>query len=90
MIIKLSTIAGITAALLCSSAFSAPIGNLKVAGDIKPPTCTVNGATQSDVIFDYGRISPSLIPVSSVYQYPANLATNTVTIYKKFKLEINH
>lgn len=80
MRIKLSTTAGIIVALLCGSAFSAPVGNIKVAGDIKPPTCTVNGATQSDVIFDYGRISPSLIPVSTVYRYPANAVSSTVVI----------
>ncbi len=38
-----------------------PVANLKINGDIKPPTCTVNGATQSDVIFNLGKISPTLI-----------------------------
>ncbi|HHQ2586828.1 TPA: hypothetical protein ACSPKR_004261, partial [Providencia rettgeri] len=45
---------------LCSSAFSAPVGNLKVAGDIKQPTCNINGGND-EVIFDYGQISPSLL-----------------------------
>ncbi|MFN6798908.1 fimbrial protein, partial [Proteus mirabilis] len=54
--------------------------NLKINGDIKPPTCTINGATQSDVIFDYGVISPTLIPKSKIYSYPASMAQNTVTI----------
>ncbi|EOV8629492.1 TPA: fimbrial protein, partial [Proteus mirabilis] len=44
----------------------APVANLKINGDIKPPTCTINGATQSDVIFDYGVISPTLIPQSTI------------------------
>ncbi|HAT5547593.1 TPA: fimbrial protein, partial [Proteus mirabilis] len=58
----------------------APVANLKINGDIKPPTCTINGATQSDVIFDYGVISPTLIPQSTIYSYPASIAQNTVTI----------
>lgn len=58
----------------------APVANLKINGDIKPPTCTINGATQSDVIFDYGVISPTLIPQSKIYSYPASIAQNTVTI----------
>ena len=57
-----------------------PVANLKINGDIKPPTCTINGATQSDVIFDYGVISPTLIPQSTIYSYPASIAQNTVTI----------
>ncbi|WP_432652851.1 fimbrial protein [Providencia rettgeri] len=80
MVKTLSILTAMSAAFLCNTAFTAPVGNLKVAGEIKPPTCTVNGATQSDIIFDYGRISPSLIPTSSVYRYPASLATNTVVI----------
>ncbi|HDU8668778.1 TPA: fimbrial protein, partial [Proteus mirabilis] len=49
-------------------------------GDIKPPTCTINGATQSDVLFDYGRISPSLIPQSKIYSYSGIVAHNVVTV----------
>ncbi|MEX9732483.1 DUF1120 domain-containing protein [Proteus mirabilis] len=58
----------------------APVANLKINGDIKPPTCTINGATQSDVIFDYGVISPTLIPQSTVYSYSDIGVQNTVTI----------
>ncbi|MFR0006203.1 MAG: DUF1120 domain-containing protein [Proteus mirabilis] len=57
-----------------------PVANLKINGDIKPPTCTVNGATQRDVIFDYGVISPTLIPQSTVYSYSDIGVQNTVTI----------
>ncbi|HBH6860737.1 TPA: DUF1120 domain-containing protein, partial [Proteus mirabilis] len=57
-----------------------PVANLKINGDIKPPTCTINGATQSDVIFDYGVISPTLIPQSTVYSYSDIGVQNTVTI----------
>ncbi|TFT66424.1 DUF1120 domain-containing protein [Proteus mirabilis] len=58
----------------------APVANLKINGDIKPPTCTINGATQRDVIFDYGVISPTLIPQSTVYSYSDIGVQNTVTI----------
>ena len=57
-----------------------PVANLKINGDIKPPTCTVHGATQSDVIFDYGVISPTLIPQSKNYEYPLATGKNTVTV----------
>ncbi|MBU9980410.1 fimbrial protein [Proteus mirabilis] len=57
-----------------------PVANLKINGDIKPPTCTINGATQSDIIFDYRAISPTIIPQSKNYQYPNGLVQNTVTI----------
>ena len=57
-----------------------PAANLKINGDIKPPTCTVHGATQSDVIFDYGVISPTLISQSTVYSYSDIGVQNTVTI----------
>ena len=42
--------------------------------------CTVHGATQSDVIFDYGVISPTLIPQSKNYEYPLATGKNTVTV----------
>ncbi|HAU5530015.1 TPA: fimbrial protein [Proteus mirabilis] len=58
----------------------APVANLKINGDIKPPTCTINGATQSDMIFDYRVISPTLIPQSTVYSYSDIGVQNTVTI----------
>ena len=57
-----------------------PVANLKINGDIKPPTCMVNGATQSDVIFDLGKLSPSLIPKSANYIYPHDSILNNVTI----------
>lgn len=66
--------------LLSTSAYAAgPIANIQVTGDIKAPTCTVNGMEQNDVIFDYGRIALGLIPDSSQYKLSAtNLAKNIV------------
>lgn len=69
------------AAFSSACAWSAdPVVNIKVTGDIKPPTCTINNAIQSDIIFDYGAISPSLIPQSTAYIYPTNIARNDVIV----------
>ncbi|HGW5831298.1 TPA: fimbrial protein [Proteus mirabilis] len=76
LLLSLTMLAIISTPVLAKS----PLANLKINGDIKPPTCTINGATQSDVIFDYGAISPTLIPQSTIYSYPASMAQNTVTI----------
>ncbi|HEK1037372.1 TPA: fimbrial protein [Proteus mirabilis] len=76
VLLSLTMLAIISTPVLAKS----PVANLKINGDIKPPTCTINGATQSDVIFDYGVISPTLIPQSKIYSYPASMAQNTVTI----------
>ena len=76
VLLSLTMLAIISTPVLAKS----PVANLKINGDIKPPTCTVNGATQRDVIFDYGVISPTLIPQSTVYSYSDIGVQNTVTI----------
>ncbi|MDF7326268.1 fimbrial protein [Proteus mirabilis] len=76
VLLSLTMLAIISTPVLAKS----PVANLKINGDIKPPTCTINGVTQSDVIFDYGVISPTLIPQSKIYSYPASMAQNTVTV----------
>ncbi|WP_327440772.1 DUF1120 domain-containing protein [Proteus mirabilis] len=76
ILLSLTMLAIISTPVLAKS----PVANLKINGDIKPPTCTVNGATQRDVIFDYGVISPTLIPQSTVYSYSDIGVQNTVTI----------
>ncbi|EOE1185237.1 fimbrial protein [Proteus mirabilis] len=76
VLLSLTMLAIISTPVLAKS----PVANLKINGDIKPPTCTINGATQSDVIFDYGVISPTLIPQSKNYLYPSTAVQNTVTI----------
>ncbi|WP_421649299.1 hypothetical protein [Moellerella wisconsensis] len=53
---------------------------IKVTGDIKPPTCTVNGSTQNNLVFDLGKISPSLIPQSTIYKYDIKTAQGTITV----------
>ncbi|WP_447875461.1 fimbrial protein [Serratia fonticola] len=53
--------------LACATATAAPVANLKINGDIKPPTCTVNGGEQADLIYNLGAVSPSLIPQSTGY-----------------------
>ncbi|HGM9888503.1 TPA: DUF1120 domain-containing protein, partial [Proteus mirabilis] len=76
LLLSLTMLAIISTPVLAKS----PVANLKINGDIKPPTCTINGATQRDVIFDYGVISPTLIPQSTVYSYSDIGVQNTVTI----------
>ncbi|WP_285156173.1 hypothetical protein, partial [Staphylococcus aureus] len=76
LLLSLTMLAIISTPVLAKS----PVANLKINGDIKPPTCTINGATQRDVIFDYGVISPTLIPQSKIYSYPASMVQNTVTV----------
>ncbi|EOD7312293.1 TPA: DUF1120 domain-containing protein [Proteus mirabilis] len=76
LLLSLTMLAIISTPVLAKS----PVANLKINGDIKPPTCTINGATQNDVIFDYGVISPTLIPQSTVYSYSDIGVQNTVTI----------
>lgn len=62
-------------ALVSSSALATgSVANLQVKGDIKPPTCIVN-AGDNDILFDYGRISPSVIPQSTNYQLPIRTTT---------------
>ncbi|HFK8542554.1 TPA: fimbrial protein [Proteus mirabilis] len=43
-----------------------PSAQLQINGDIKPPTCSINGGNQ-EILFDYGNISPSIIPESTNY-----------------------
>ncbi|EOG1983475.1 TPA: fimbrial protein [Proteus mirabilis] len=55
-----------------------PVANLKINGDIIPPTCTINGG-DNDIIIDYGKISPSLIPMTSKYNLGAKEANITIS-----------
>lgn len=57
---------------LSTAAFSAPVANIKVTGSITPPTCTVNGQEEADVVYQFD-ITPDLFPVSG------NLALNAKT-----------
>lgn len=71
----------ILSTLISSTAWAAgPVANIKLSGEIKPPTCAVNGIEQNDVVFDYGAISPSMVPQSSTYMYPTNYVTQQVTV----------
>lgn len=44
---------------IAGSAFAAPVANLKIDGLVTPPTCTVNGAEQGELVTDFGAVSPS-------------------------------
>ena len=61
------------------SAVAAPVANLKISGDIKPPTCTVNGGEQADLIYNLGVVSPSVIPQSKGYNGLPSIS-NTLTV----------
>ncbi|WP_447875458.1 fimbrial protein [Serratia fonticola] len=45
------------------SAVAAPVANLKVTGSITPPTCTVNGVDEADVLYTFD-VSPGMFPAS--------------------------
>ncbi|QZY66543.1 fimbrial protein (plasmid) [Providencia rettgeri] len=48
---------------LSSAVLSAPVANLKVTGSITPPTCTVNGEEETDVLYQFD-ITPGIFPAS--------------------------
>lgn len=45
------------------SVIAAPVANLKVTGSITPPTCTVNGVDEADVLYTFD-VSPGLFPAT--------------------------
>lgn len=67
------------AACVSSSALAeGPVANIIVTGDMTPPTCTVNGG--NDLVYDLGRISPSVIPDNTTYNGLPTVSRNlTVT-----------
>lgn len=70
----------VLAAFLSASTFAAgPVANIQVTGDIKPPTCTVNGG-DNDLMYSFGNISPTVIPQEATYNDLPSLSNNlTVT-----------
>lgn len=52
----------IFAGISASATAAVPGANIKVAGDVKPPTCKVNGGAQADLVYNLGGVSPALIP----------------------------
>ncbi|NXZ88103.1 type 1 fimbrial protein [Serratia fonticola] len=46
------------------SSFSAPVANLKINGEVIPPTCTINSVEQADLVFEFGTVAPKEIPAS--------------------------
>ena len=41
------------------SAFAAPVANLKIDGKVTPPTCTINGEEQGELLANFGAVSPT-------------------------------
>ncbi|MEX6315078.1 fimbrial protein [Providencia manganoxydans] len=68
------------AACVSSSALAAgPVANIQVTGDMRPPTCTVNGG-DNDLVYSFGNISPSVIPQTTTYNGLPSVSRNlTVT-----------
>lgn len=65
---------------ISSTVFAAPVANLKVVGNITPPTCTVNGGDNVDLIYNFGDIAPSVIPQNTTYNDLPPISNNlTVT-----------
>lgn len=78
---KAALVLSLVGALFSGSAISSsPVANLKINGNIKPPTCTVNGVVQNDVIFNFGKTSLGLIPQSTTYRYSGSELQETVTV----------
>ncbi|WP_447875459.1 fimbrial protein [Serratia fonticola] len=69
----------VASVLACATVTAAPVANLKISGDIKPPTCTVNGGEQADLIYNLGAVSPSVIPQSNGYNGLPSVS-NTLTV----------
>ncbi|MCW2256061.1 type 1 fimbria pilin [Providencia alcalifaciens] len=57
------TLLALSLITLSGAALSAPVANLKVTGSITPPTCTVNGEEETDVLYQFD-ISPGIFPAS--------------------------
>ncbi|CAI0831704.1 TPA: fimbrial protein [Serratia fonticola] len=85
----------VASVLACATATAVPVANLKINGDIKPPTCTVNGGEQADLIYNLGAVSPSLIHQSKGYNALPG-AKNNLTVdcdaatYLTFKATDNY
>lgn len=66
------TLLALSLITLSGAALSAPVANLKVTGSITPPTCTVNGEEETDVLYQFD-ITPGIFPASG------NLVLNAKT-----------
>ncbi|EJD6584821.1 type 1 fimbrial protein [Providencia rettgeri] len=77
----ISAIAAVSfASLFSATALSAPVANLKVSGKITPPTCMVNGSNETDLLYSFGSVSPTVIPQDSTYNGLPSLSNNlTIT-----------
>ncbi len=53
--------------LVSPTVFANTSANINVLGEIKPPTCLINGASQSDVVFTLPTISPRFLKKSNNY-----------------------
>lgn len=49
----------LTLVAIAGSALAAPVGNLKISGLVTPPTCTINGVEQGELVANFGAVAPS-------------------------------
>lgn len=49
---------------------ASPVANIKITGNIKPPTCIVNGGN-NELLYALGNYSPGLIPATVIYPLPS-------------------
>lgn len=68
------------AVCISSSALAkSPVANIQVSGDIKPPTCSVNGG-DNNLVYSFGNISPAIIPQNTTYNSLPILKNNLTVI----------
>ncbi|EPL6456545.1 fimbrial protein [Providencia rettgeri] len=65
-------------ALFSIPTLSAPVANLKISGDIKPPSCTINGLDNPDIVFEFNIPASSL---SSGEDLKLNGKTQAITVF---------
>lgn len=75
-----NTLISMAALTVPATSMAAPVANLKINGDITPPTCTVNGSEQADLVYDLGAVSPALIPEANAGYNDLPSISNTLTV----------
>lgn len=59
-----SLLAAILATITGSAFAAGPVANLKIDGRVTPPTCTINGADQGELIAEFDAVTPSWLKES--------------------------
>ncbi|HEM8293616.1 hypothetical protein ACBQ54_18385 [Providencia vermicola] len=66
--------------LSSACAFSTPVTNVKINGNIKPPTCVINGmGNEADIEFKFSPINPAMLTkTTDFYTFPG--IRNTLSV----------